>query len=86
MGDRLGTPGAVGFWSFAGSFLVFCRAASLCSRVCDVGDTGPEVNGKSTGVQKIFSLFSKCALPPNQIRNPKTEHRVEIYLNISDYM
>ena len=33
-----------------------------------------------------FSLFSKNTLPPTKYRNPKTEHRIEIYLNISDYM
>ena len=33
-----------------------------------------------------FSLFSRNTLPPTKYRNPKTEHRIEIYLNISDYM
>ena len=33
-----------------------------------------------------FSLFSRNTLPPTKYRNPKTEHRIEIFLNISDYM
>ena len=36
--------------------------------------------------QSIVSLYSRSTHPPTKYRNPKTEHRVEIYLNISDYM
>ena len=82
MGDRLGTPGAVGFLA------LLVLPASLGARCVtrDEGDTGPEVEEEVHRGGKNFFLFSKCAHPPNQIRNPKTEHRVEIYLNISDYM
>ena len=37
-------------------------------------------------IERLVSLFSKVPFPPTKYRNPKTEHRVEIYLNISDYM
>ena len=83
MGDRLGTPGAVGFLVLHESWLRSFAGLHLLDTWCVTSVTRDR---KSTGVQKNFSLFSKCALPPNQIRNPKTEHRVEIYLNISDYM
>ena len=38
-------------------------------------------------VQRVmFHCIVKEPFPPTKYRNPKTEHRVEIYLNISDYM
>ena len=38
-------------------------------------------------VQKVtFHCIVREPFPPTKYRNPKTEHRVESYLNISDYM
>ena len=46
----------------------------------------PQTRMECARVTIVFSLMHKVPIPPTKCRNPKTEHRIEIYLNISDYM